>query len=142
MRKKEYLFLDPKKRGGVEAALIHDLRNLPADRGYMVTLSRVQEPISEGQKKLWWVWMQIIGDVIGDTKGGVYESLKHDMIGWLEGRGITDISHEEMHYLMTQVQIAVSSIPIYLPSSMNDYYRSLEQLDAERGADYLRRGRR
>ncbi len=136
MRKREYVLSDPSLREDVISALVRDLQALPNDKPFVVSLSKLQTSISDGQRKLWWVWMQIIGDDIGDTKEGVYESLKHDLVSWMEGRGISDLSQDEMHALMEQVQMAASSIGCVLPSSMDAYYLGLEQMMAERGREF------
>lgn len=70
------------------------------------------------------------------TRKRVYESLKHDLVSWMEGRGISDLSQDEMHALMEQVQMAASSIGCVLPSSMDAYYLGLEQMMAERGREF------
>ncbi|MCB1504487.1 MAG: hypothetical protein KDJ47_05880 [Hyphomicrobiaceae bacterium] len=136
MRKREYIIADPAKRKNVMKALLHDVGQLPDNKPWVVTIKRLETPISDGQRKLWWVWMQILGDDMGDTKEGVYETIKHDLVSWMQGRGISDLSNEEMHALMEEVQMAASSLGWHLPSSMDDYYLGIESMQAERGKNF------
>lgn len=135
-REKAYVIDSPDKRRHVMRALVHDLAELPKDQAYIVTVAPLSKPISDGQRKLWWVWMEILGEAMGDTKQGVYESLKHDLVSWMEGRGISELSADEMHFLMDEVQRAAASMGWTLPSSMDAYYAGLEQMEADRGAKF------
>lgn len=135
-RSKSYIIDSPEARRHVMRALVHDLAELPKDRPFIVTVAPLERPISDGQRKLWWVWMEILGEAMGDTKQGVYESLKHDLVSWMEGRGISDLSSDEMHFLMDEVQRAAASMGWTLPSSMDAYYASLEQMEADRGKKF------
>lgn len=138
MRRRQYPLANPAKREDVIAALVADLRALPDDKPFMVTLGNLEKPLSDGQRRLWWVWMQIMGDEMGDTKEGVYDSLKHDLVPEMAGRGISELSNEEMQYVMNVVQRAAAMMGWHLPSSMDDYYQGLEAMNASRGREQRR----
>lgn len=121
------------QRDAVVAALNHDLRRLSRGKVYQVTLEALREPISDAQRKLWWVWMDILANEVGYLqKEGFYEdSFKDSEI--LQGRGITDLSKDEMTDLMTMTQHAMADFGYYLPSSHDEYYDGLEAELAARG---------
>lgn len=115
-------------------AVLDALRKLRKGKNYKVTVEAIKphDNSTTAQKALWWVWMGIIGDYVGDTKEGVYEDMfKESPI--LKGRGISDLSVEEMSSLMTITQVEMSKEDIYLPGSHDEYYEALEQQQRERG---------
>ena len=135
-RKREYVLADPEKQADVINALVHDLEGLSLKNPWLITVKRLETPISDGQRKLWWVWMEILGDIIGYTKRDMNDAF-FGWIDWLEDRSsITELDHEEMHQLMEEVQHAAASMGWHLPSSMDDYYMGLEAMTAERGKSY------
>lgn len=132
MKKREYALLDPGSRQDVIRAIAHDLGQLAPDKPWIVSVRRMQEPVSAGQMGLWWVWMGILGDCIGEPKDEAYATVK-EHVEWLEGRGVSDLSAEEMHKLMEEVQRTAAMMGWSLPSSIDAYYQGIATEDAERG---------
>ena len=112
------------------AVLLRDLRRLPKDKDYIVTVRRLEEPISDGQRKLFWHWMGLLDEWINGRrttagKDDIYD--RYVVNGPLEGRGISEISDVEMHEVMTWLQTHFAENGFHLPSSMDDYYELLDQ---------------
>jgi hypothetical protein len=123
-RRKQYVFR--RHRDEAIGLLLHDLRVLPNNRDYIVTVERLDEPVSDGQRKLFWKWMGIMADDMGYEKKEFYEDvIKNGPI--LQGRGITEIGKDKMHETMTALQQYCAAEGYILPSTMDEYYAALDE---------------
>jgi hypothetical protein len=123
-RRKQYVFR--RHRDEAIGLLVRDLRGLPTNRDYLVTLERMDEPVSDGQRKLFWKWMGIMGDDIGLDKEEFYDQyIKNGPI--LQGRGISEIGTDLMHETMTAIQQYCAAEGYILPSTLDEYYTALDE---------------
>lgn len=98
----------------------------------MVTLERLDEPVSDAQRGLFWIWMQIMADDIGYSKEEFYEDvIKNGPI--LQGRGISEIGTDHMHDLMTALQQYCAAEGYILPSSQDEWYEMLDNQQRNKG---------
>jgi len=127
-KSKEYVIR--RHRDQALGVILRDLRRLPTNKDYIVTVRRLEEPISDGQRKLFWVWMGMLDEWINGykTEKGKREVYEQYVVGdILEGRGISEISDMEMHETMTFIQQHFAANGFHLPSTMDDYYEHLDQ---------------
>jgi len=125
------------RRDDVIGCLLHDLRCLPRDKEYVVTLERLAMPVSDAQRGLFWIWMEMLAADIGDTKEEIYERYVKNG-PFLNGLGISEISDEDMTEVMNHLQRYFAEWGYNLPSGHDDYYEMLESQQAQRGKTFER----
>lgn len=128
--RKEYIL--GARRDDVIGTVMHDIRRLPRTRRYKLTLEPLSEPVTDAQRGLWFIWMDILAKDIGYRTGAeIYEEVLKGMV--LGGVGISKLDKDRMTDLMNWAQRFFAEWGYILPSSHDEYYQGLEQEQAVRG---------
>lgn len=127
-RRKEFVI--GRLREKVIGTIVRELRRLPLGTEFLVTVEKLETGMSDAQRGLFWIWMRILADEIGDTPKEIYKRyVKYT--SFLEGRGLSELSDEEMSALMNDLQHYFADQGYYLPSGQDEYYEALEQMQAK-----------
>ena len=135
-KRKKYILSG--RRDEVIALLLSDLRKLRRDKDFVVEVARLEMHVSDAQRGLFWIWMEICAADIGEDKVEFYEHyIKNSPV--LNGRGISEISEEEMTGVMSALQRYLAEWGYYLPSGHDEYYEGLEHMQAEQSKWKMRK---